>query len=65
MALVGEAGLLCNHREGLVDPAQQGFDALDPALDGIAPPPNHPSRFLERTAEVIRAETGDVGQHGE
>ena len=47
MALVGEAGLLCNQGERLVGPAQQGLCTLEPTLDDIALRPN-PGRLLER-----------------
>ena len=64
MALVGEPGFLRNQSEGLVGPAQQGFGAFEPTLDDVALRPN-PGRLLEGAAEVIGAQTGDVGQHGE
>ena len=54
MALVGEAGLLCNQSQGLFRSAQQGFCKLEPALDDIALRSN-PGRLLERTAEVVWA----------
>jgi hypothetical protein len=64
MALVDKAGFLRNQREGLAGLTQQVFCALDPALDDIALRPNS-SRPLERAAEMIGAQTGDVGQHGD
>ena len=63
MALVGEPGLLCNQGEGLIGPPHQGLHALEPALDNIALRPD-PGRLLERAAELIRAQTRDVGQYG-
>jgi hypothetical protein len=64
MALVGEPGLLCNQSEGLVGPVQQGFRALEPALDDVALRPN-PGRLFERPAKVIGAQTGDIGENSE
>ena len=43
---------------------QQGFCSLEPTLRDVTLRPN-PGGLLERTAEVIRAQTGDVGEHGE
>ena len=40
MALIGKAGFLRDHGEGLVGPAQQGFCTLEPALDDIELQPN-------------------------
>jgi len=64
VALIGEPGLLRNQREGLMGPAQQGFCALEPALDDIALRPN-PGRLFESAAKVVGAQTGDVGEDGE
>ena len=64
MALVGKPALLRNQSNGQTSLTQQAFGALDPALNDIALRSN-PSRQLERAAEVIRAQTGNVGQHGE
>jgi hypothetical protein len=64
MALVGEAGLLCNLGEGLVCLLQQGFCTLEPTMDDTALRPN-PGRLLERAAEVIRAQTDNVGKDSE
>ena len=61
MALVGEAGLLCNQGEGLVGSPHQGFCALEPALDDIALG-TYTDRLLERAAEVIGAETCHPGK---
>jgi hypothetical protein len=54
MALVGEAGLLCNQCKRLAGLAQQAFGTFEPALDDVALRPN-PSRLFERAAEVIGA----------
>jgi hypothetical protein len=64
MTLVSEPNLLCDQRKGPAGPTQQGFCPLEPTLNDIALRPN-PGRLLEGAAEVIGAETGDVGQHRE
>jgi len=64
MALVGKPGLLRDPGEGLLGLTKQTLCALETALNDIALRPN-PGGLLERAAEVIRAQTGDVGQNGE
>ena len=64
VALVGEAGLLRNPDERLAGSAQQTLCAFEPLFHDIALRPN-PNRLLERAAEVIRAQTGNVGEHRE
>ena len=64
MALIGEPSLLRNPGEGLMGLAQQAFGALYPVLDDVALRP-HPGGLLEGAAEVIGAQTGDVGEHRE
>jgi hypothetical protein len=64
MALVGEAGLLCDQSKGLVGLAQQGFCAREPALDDIALRPDA-RRLLEGAAEVIGAQTGHSCEFGQ
>lgn len=61
MALVGEAGFLCDQGEGLAGLAQQALSALEPALNDIALRPNS-GRPLEGAAEVIGAQTGQCGR---
>src|SRR5215472_13099361 len=58
MALVDKPGLLRDPREGLVGAAHQASLSREPTLHGIALRPN-PSRFFERPAEVIGAQTGN------
>src|SRR5271154_359626 len=64
MALVGEPGLLRDQGQRLIAPPHQGFCPFEPALHDVTLRPR-PGRFLERAAEVIRAETGDFGEDGE
>jgi hypothetical protein len=64
MALISESSLQRNQREGMMGLPHQTLRALDPALDDIALRPN-PGRLLERAAEVIGAQTSDVGEDGE
>ena len=64
MALVGEAGFLCDQSKGLIGPAHQRLCTLKPALDDVALR-SSADRLLERAAEVIGAQAGDIGENSE
>ena len=64
MALVDEAGFVCNQSQGVIGASDQGLCPLKALLDEVTLWPD-PHRLLEGATKMVNAEAGDRSKLGQ